>query len=391
MKVVGLMAGTSADGIDAALVELTGAGVGTRVRLLAFETSPYPPGVRERVLEAATRPVPVQTLARLNALLGELFARAALEVVQRAGMPLDEVALIGSHGQTVAHAPAPVEDTGFTLRATLQIGEPAIIAERTGITTVADFRVRDQAAGGHGAPLTPFVHFILFRHPTLHRGVLNLGGIGNLTVIPAGAGLEEVYGFDTGPGNMLIDGAVVHVTGGKQTYDHNGILARQGRVHARLLDWLLGHPFLTLPPPKTTGREEFGAAYLRRVLTQVRRWHVRRADLVATLTTFTARAVADQIGRFVRPRVGLDELIVAGGGAENLVLMASLQQLLPDVKLSPCDDQGLPTRALEAVAFAVLAREAYEGRPNNVPAATGAARPVVMGKIVPGQRPQGRG
>lgn len=391
MKVVGLMSGTSADGIDAALVDLTGTGADTRIRLLAFDTFPYPPGVQERVLGAATRPLTVQTLAHLNVLLGELFARAAVEVVQHAGLPLEEVALIGSHGQTVAHAPAPVEDTGFTVRATLQIGEPAIIAERTGITTVADFRVRDQAAGGHGAPLTPFVHFVLFRHPTLHRGVLNLGGIGNLTVIPAGVGLEGVFGFDTGPGNMLIDGAVVHVTGGKQAYDHNGTLARQGHLHTRLLDWLLGHPFLALSPPKTTGREEFGAAYLRRVLTQVRRWQVKRADLVATLTTFTARAVADQVERFVRPRVALDELIVAGGGADNLVLMASLQQALPDVKLSRCDDHGLPARALEAVAFAVLAREAYEGRPNNVPGATGAARPVLMGKIVPGWHPQGRG
>ncbi|RMF85280.1 MAG: anhydro-N-acetylmuramic acid kinase, partial [Nitrospinota bacterium] len=253
MLAIGLMSGTSADGIDAALVNIE-EGAAPAVQLVAFATFPYPEEVREEILAVSDPQTgSVDRICRLNFLLGELFAEAALHIMQRGGVEADAVAVIGSHGQTIHHLPASRQagNTGSTL----QIGEAAIIAERTGITTVADFRPRDIAAGGEGAPLAPYGHYLLFGRQNVARAVHNIGGISNLTFLPASGNLAEIIAFDTGPGNMLIDGIVTRATAGQKRYDRDGVLAAQGRVHAPLLQWLLQHPYLQRTPPKSTGRE----------------------------------------------------------------------------------------------------------------------------------------
>ncbi|HET6371450.1 MAG TPA: anhydro-N-acetylmuramic acid kinase, partial [Nitrospiria bacterium] len=290
MKVVGLMSGTSMDGIDAALVEIgersvSGALAGhSGIRLLSFRCDPYPKTLRPRLLAlAGGEPRPVAELCHLNVYLGELLARSALRLVEEAEVRTEEVKLIGSHGQTVHHLPKPRRERGFTIRSTLQIGEPSVIAERTGITTVADFRHRDMAAGGEGAPLTPFAHDRIFRHPTISRAILNIGGIGNLTYLPPGEIGKELLAFDTGPGNLLIDGLVRHLSSGKRQMDRGGRLAARGMIHAGLLSRWMAHPFFRRPPPKSTGREEFGPLFLKRALADARRLRMSDSDQ-ATLT-----------------------------------------------------------------------------------------------------------
>jgi anhydro-N-acetylmuramic acid kinase len=386
MHVIGLMSGTSADGIDAALVEI---GTGARlpaVRLLRFEIVPFPGALRERILRAADGSPGSAELCRLNAYLGELFAQAARLVARRAGVPMRDVALIGSHGQTIAHLPAPRRDGAVRVRSTLQIGEPSIIAERTGVTTVADFRPRDLAAGGEGAPLTPYLHALLFRHPRRNRIVLNLGGIANLTFLPRGRGLRGVLGFDTGPGNVLIDGVVSRLTSRALRCDLNGRIASSGRVEPRLLRWLLSHPYLRRRPPKSTGRSTFGPVLVERLLRRAAGCNVPEADIVATVTAFTAASVTLHIRRDL-PRSGAPgaDVIVCGGGASNPFLLKCLQDSLPEYCLLTADDAGFPSRAIEASTFALLACLTARGVPGNLPAITGAAQPVVLGKVVPGR------
>ncbi len=377
---MGLMSGTSADGIDAALVEVTGHGVGTKARLVAFDCLPYPPGLKADVLalcDAATGRV--DQVCRMNALLGEWFAEAARRVVRKAGLEMAGVDLIGSHGQTVHHLPDPAEAHGYAVRSTLQVGDPCVIAERTGVITVGDFRVRDVAAGGQGAPLVPLVDYLLYRSEAEGRAMLNVGGIANVTILPVGCGLEEVYAFDLGPGNMVIDRLMDRITGGRASYDEGGRMAGMGRVHPGLLAEMMAHPFFSLSPPKSTGREAFGAAYADAFLARARDLGLSDADAVATATAFTAEGVADGLRRFVRAPV--QGVIVSGGGAHNETLMASLRARLPGVR--GIEAVGGSTEAKEALAFAVLANETLAGGPGNVPRVTGASRPVVLGKIVP--------
>ncbi len=383
MKVVGLMSGTSADGVDAALVDVRGRSRSLKVRLLAFASLAYPPRLRDRIVSASTSGT-VTDVCHLNALLGEYFARAALKVIRRGGLQAASVRLIGSHGQTLHHMPKPVRDGPIgRVRSTLQIAEPAVIAERTGILTIADFRPRDMAAGGEGAPLTPYVHYLIFRHPRRSRLIVNLGGIGNATYLPKTGSVRSIQAFDTGPGNMVLDGLIRHFTRGAHSVDRGGRLAAKGIVHPRMLRDLLGHPFLHRRPPKSTGREEFGEAFLKKVLALGRRYRVRAEDTLATNAFFTAATIAAS-RRWLGGQV--DEVLVGGGGTSNRALMSHLHKLLAPIPVRTFEATGWPSKAFEAAAFAVLAYLTMSGECGNVPSVTGARKAVVLGTIVPGRR-----
>ena len=370
-RVVGLISGTSADGIDVALVELEGAGETTRARMLDFRTRPYDPELRARVL--ALKDARADDLLRCHVRLGEEFGRAALEMIEAARRKGLSVHLIGSHGQTARHHPRADDPGGRA--ATLQLGEPAIIAERTGLPVVADFRPRDIAAGGEGAPLVPLVDWLLFRRAGSTRACLNMGGIANVTVVTER--VDAVRAFDLGPANMPLDLVVQHWTGGAETFDRDGRRALTGRVDHGLVAELLRHPYFELPPPKSTGREAFGDVFVEPLLA---RYAGRERDLLATLTRFVAASVAEGIRRWVREPVA--EVLVSGGGARNPTLMAELATALTPVPVRSLAEVGLDPDAKEAVAFAVLANETLFGRPGNVPGATGAAGPRILGKIV---------
>lgn len=378
MIVIGLMSGTSADGIDAAAVEIAGAPPGLTWRLLAHVSQPHPAALRQAIF-AAFNPQTgtVDRLCELNYALGRAFAAAALAVIDAAGLRPEQAALIGSHGQTVWHAPGGAEP------ATLQLGEAALIAEMVGAPVVSNFRARDIAAGGQGAPLVAYVDQLLFTHPTRARGLQNIGGIANVTYLPAAGDAGAPLAFDTGPGNMLIDELARRATGGAWTFDRDGVLARRGRVDAALLAELLQEPYLALPPPKTTGRELFGVQYAARVWDKGTARGLAPADIIATATRFTAASIVDAYRRHL-PRMP-DEVVLSGGGAQNPALLAALRDLLAPLPLLTSGDLGLPPEAKEALAFAVLAYETWAGRPGNLPGATGARRPVVLGAITPGR------
>lgn len=380
---LGLMSGTSADGIDIALVRISGPARSPHARLVAFADFSYPSAVRATVLRLANgASTTSREISQLNFRLGELFAGAALHACKRFGVSLKRVALIGSHGQTIYHQGAASPLLGAPTSSTLQIGEPAVIAQRTGITTVADFRPADMAAGGQGAPLVPFVDYLLYRHPRVGRIALNIGGISNLSVIPAAASPRDVFAFDTGPGNMIIDALAAHFSRGRLRFDRNAALARRGHLDGSLLRQLLAHPFFRKPPPKSAGREEFGAECTARLMALAKRGRVAPVDVIHTATAFTAATIAQACERFVlRRERRIREIVVAGGGARNPLLIAYLAALLPSLKLVPADALGVPADAKEAFAFAVLAYVAFHQRANNLPSATGARHPAVLGKI----------
>lgn len=380
-RVIGLMSGTSADGVDAALVEVGRSESG--VRLVAFTGLPYPRKLQREILEVSeARRGNVEEICRLHVILGEWFARSAFKVCRKAGVAMSGVDLIGSHGQTVHHLPDAYRGFGVTTRSSLQIADPSVIAERTGVTTVADFRARDMAAGGQGAPLVPLVDYLLFRSVCEGRVLLNIGGISNVTVLPAGCGTEDVLAFDTGPGNMLMDGLTGVLTGGRMAYDESGSYAASGNVSGSLLAELMRHPFLKEPPPRSTGREAFGASLVRDVLAW--RGRLPDEDLVATATAFTARSISDALKRFVLPAVPVGRMAVSGGGVRNPILMEMLRGALPGMDICESDALGVPSEAKEAIAFAVLANATVEGRTGNLPTATGASGSVVLGVVAPG-------
>lgn len=367
------------DGIDAALVRISGPPEKPRVRLLAFLTKPYQAAERKAIAHVASGgPASASAMSQLNFLLGELFADAALAVCRRARVSPQLLTVIGSHGQTVYHQGTRSREAGREIASTLQIAEPAVIAERTGVPVVADFRTADMAAGGQGAPLVPMVDYLLLRNVREGRVALNIGGIANITVIPARAKPEDVFGFDTGPGNMVIDALVRHFTKGRETYDAGGRVASLGAVDQTVLAAALADPFFEREAPKSAGREQFGLSFVYRHFLARRR--PRFPDTVCTATELTARTIADALERFVFPRVKVHRLIVSGGGAHNKFLMERLDQLLSqDVDLS--DRYGLRVDAKEAIAFAILADRTMHGLPGNLPSVTGARRPVVLGKI----------
>jgi len=377
MRVVGLMSGTSADGVDAAVVE-----IGSRkVRLLAFEMFSYPAALRRQILSLC-RPdsARLDDICHYNFVLGEVFADAVIKLCSKSGISLDSIDLIGSHGQTIYHKPGGKRYGRRMIRSTLQIGEPSVIAQRTGVTTVADFRPRDMATGGEGAPLVPYADYVLFKHKRLTRAVQNIGGIANVTFLPGGCKQDDIIAFDTGPGNMVIDGIVRLITGGRKRYDAGGKMAARGTVDKRLLDELLRHPFFRRRPPKSTGREEFGADFAGRIYRRAGKKGLANADIVATVTALTARSIA-QAYRFLKAMP--DELILCGGGSHNRTLVEMLHAELPRVKMLSADDFGISVDAKEAVSFAILAWATVKGMASNVPTATGAELPVILGKIIP--------
>jgi anhydro-N-acetylmuramic acid kinase len=395
---VGLMSGTSMDGIDAALVRLAGPAEQPRVRLLAFVTLPYPPKVRQWIMRVgAGNPASAGEVSQLNFLLGELFAKAALQVCRAARISPQRVSVIGSHGQTIYHQGRPELIPGHGVAVgpnTLQIAEPAVIAERTGVPVVADFRTADVAAGGQGAPLVPMVDYLLLRHGQKGTVALNIGGIANVTVIPAKAKPLDIVGFDTGPGNMVSDALVQHFTGDREYYDAGGRVAALGKVNELILADALGCPFFSQPPPKSAGREQFGRAFVEHYFLPhpsypsptgkgSKGWGgTRFEDLLRTSVELTARTIADALARFVFPSEKIHRLIVSGGGAHNRTLLKRLAELLPNLKVELSDRYGLPVDAKEAIAFAILADRTVHGLPGNLPSVTGARRAVVLGKIV---------
>ena len=380
MKIVGLMSGTSGDGVDAALVEVSGRGRSLKARAVAAHTLAYPRSLQERILSASVSGT-VADVCHLNALLGEWFATAALQVIRQAKLRPADVALIGSHGQTIHHLPNGIQAPGVgAIRSTLQIGEPAVIAERTGITTIANFRPRDIAAGGQGAPLTPAAHALLLKHPRHARLIVNLGGISNVTYVPSGGTWDDIVAFDTGPANMVLDGLVSRLTNGRLMMDRDGKLALKGHVDARLLGTLLAHPFLSRRPPKSTGREEFGSALIDQLIAIQKQRGLPLEDLLATCSLWTAKSVGTA-RRWIKGKV--NEVVVGGGGIRNRAVMAHLNAVFAPVPVTTFDTLGWDSKAFEAVAFAVLAYQMVLGQWGNIPAVTGAKHPVLLGTIVP--------
>lgn len=378
MRVVGLMSGTSADGVDAAVVDITE----RKVELAAFAVFPYPAALRRQILRLCDpESARLDDICHYNFVLGEVFADAVVKLCRTSGISLSSIDLIGSHGQTIYHNPRGKHYGRRMVRSTLQIGEPSVIAQRTGITTVADFRPRDMAAGGEGAPLVPYADYILFAHNRLSRAVQNIGGIANVTFLPSGCTQDDIVAFDTGPGNMVID-AVMGLAGrGSKRFDAGGKMAARGTVDKRLLNEMLRHPFLRRRPPKSTGREEFGLAFAERLYKRAAQKSLADADIAATVTAFTAASIARAYRRFGAAMP--DEVILCGGGARNNTLVEMLQGELPEAKMLSTDDFGISVDAKEAVSFAILAWATIKGLANNVPGATGAELPVVLGKIIP--------
>lgn len=380
-RIIGLMSGTSADGVDVAIVDIQGSSLSTRFQLKAFETVVYSPATRKLILSYLNaKDISVSKISQVNFFLGSLFAEAVLRVCRKHQIALSSVDLIGSHGQTIYHQSARTLFGGRRVASTMQLGEPSMIAEKTGITTVADFRVRDVAAGGTGAPLVPYVDYLLLRHWRRDRVALNIGGIANVTLLPKHCELRKLKAFDTGPGNMMIDAAIAILTQGKMKFDLDGNWASRGKVLSRSLERFLRHPFYGQEPPKAAGREQFGVEYTKHCLPSM--VSARREDVLSTLTELTARTIVEAIQQFKPRSMGVDELIVSGGGARNRFLMSRLKKLLPGTEVMTSSEVGIDVDAKEAIAFAILANETWHHQPSNVPSVTGARHPVILGKIV---------
>ena len=438
--VIGLMSGTSVDGIDAAIVEITGYGLETTVNLIAFETFPFPPDVPQRILVLCQPDTSrVDDICEMNFYIGHLFAEAVKHILQKSGMHASDIDLIGSHGQTIHHLPifnyslrrnderldfdvrsanppAPmlqaailgkpkpiarnIMEGGYTeetvksqtylnepqgkikIPSTLQIGEPAVIAHETGIPTIADFRVADMAAGGQGAPLVSYPDYLLFHNTDKTVGLLNIGGIANLTVLPANGSFDSVLAADTGPGNMCIDAVVNEITDGTERYDKAGQRAAQGIPYQPLIDEWLKHPFFQLTPPKTTGREMFGHAFAMECLETCHKHNLSDNDCIATLTELTVQTIVLYIAQFVSEQHPIDRLYVSGGGVHNQTIMRRLNEVLVNTIVEPVDNSGISADAKEAIAFAILANESLHGQAGNLPSATGASARKVLGKFV---------
>ena len=378
------MSGTSLDGIDAALVEIFGAGRQTRIALRHFITLPFDSSVQQELLRIASgSPVPSKLVSHLNFLIGTLYAETIFKLCEEAHVKISQIDLIGSHGQTVFHQSEPDPFCGRTLASTLQIGEASIIAEQTGVTTICDFRPRDMAAGGKGAPLIPYVDYLLFRHRRHGRILLNIGGIANVTVLPAAAPLEKITAFDTGPGNMVIDGLVRRMTHNEMAFDRDGEMARSGKIIVTLLEKLIRHPYFSLPPPKTAGREQFGMGFLEELLGIGN--HFCSEDLICTATELTVKTIAKAVDPFISQESSICQLIVSGGGTRNSYLMQRLKSVLPQLTVLSSDELGIPSHAKEAIGFAILANETLHFNPGNVPSATGARHLVLLGKVIYGK------
>ncbi len=382
---IGLMSGTSADGVDAALVRIA-SGPSHEIEVLAFESVPYSDELRRRVLGAGGEPGALTgEICSLHREIGDAFAGAAIALMESSGVAPNKVDFIGSHGQTVRHLPGGGEGPGGRLLpSTLQIGDPAVIAERTGSTIVSDFRARDVAAGGMGAPLTPWAHQILFGRADKSTAFINLGGISNITYIPP-ANEKGLTGFDAGPANMAIDALAWKLSGGKERFDRGGESAVRGRVNEEALASLMNHPYLKLPPPKSTGREAFGETFLNETLVLFGGLGMAPEDQMATLTAFSAECIVRAVREHFPPDSPPVEFIAGGGGVNNRSMMDRLAKGLGSAPLVTSAERGIYSTAVEAAAFALLGWATLRGVPANVPAATGAERAVILGNITPGK------
>jgi anhydro-N-acetylmuramic acid kinase len=381
MLIIGLMSGTSADGIDAALCEVSGAPPAIQARIVHAISEPFQVEFQRRIHRACDpKTSSADELCQLHFDLGERFAAATLRLIHDAKRQPQEIDLIGLHGQTVWHQ---VNPNGH-VSATLQLTEAAVLAQRTGITTISNFRPRDVLVGGQGAPLTAYVDWLLLRHPTRWRAVQNIGGMGNVTFLPPLSDSKSApLAFDTGPGNALIDGAVLLLSEGRHTYDRDGALAGSGRIDEEWLAQLLAHPYYARKPPKTTGRELFGSDMATALVAEGRAHGLDSASIVATITALTATSIAEAYRRFAPAPV--TEIIIGGGGSHNRALLAMLESQLPSTTVLSHEDVGLDSDNKEALVFAVLAHETWHARPGNHPALTGARQTVVLGQITPGE------
>jgi anhydro-N-acetylmuramic acid kinase len=378
---IGLMSGTSMDSIDAALVRITGSGLKTHIEVVGWHRYPFPHTVKGTLFNAITIDgIQLSRLSQLNFLIGEVFAEAVLKLLKKFHIDAQSVDLIGSHGQTVWHHPQKQRIARHFVSSTLQIGEPAVISARTGIPVVADFRVKDVALGGEGAPLIPYFDYLIFRSNKEHRGVLNLGGIANITVLPKNCTLEEVYAFDTGPGNMVIDELARELF--NQEKDTSGAISASAPPHKVLLSCMMNHPFIRKHPPKSSGREEFGTPFTKKLLKKASRLQLSTAEIISTATEYTARAIEENYIHFIKPNHPLKRIIVSGGGINNVELMSRLKKYFSPIRIETSDDYGIPAECKEAVAFAVFANETICGNPINIPKVTGAEKPAVCGKII---------
>jgi len=384
-RIVGIMSGTSVDGVDTVLARLTGMGTQCTHEILAYRETPFEPRLRDEILHVAgCEQLPLERLMRLDASLGACYAGAVTDLLAAAGAAAGDIDAIGCHGQTIRHLP---RDPGQRGALTFQIGSAPILAERTGITVVSDFRRRDAAAGGEGAPLVPIADWWLFRSDRETRVLLNLGGMANVTHLPKGCTPDEVSAFDTGPGNVVLDGLARLVSGGLLQRDENGQMASQGRASEALLSELLADPFFATEPPRSTGRERFGDRYASKMLELATAMGLNRDDVMATAVELTAGSVAMAVERFLVPRGAVDAVIVSGGGVHHPVLMAALERRLKPARFSSLSAFGVPPEAKEALAFAFLAHLTLSGLPGNLTGATGALHPVVLGSITPGPDP----
>jgi len=381
--VIGLMSGTSVDAIDAVIVRIAGHAPGARIEKIRFGSYPFPEEIRTRINtlfdKEKTR---IEEICHLDFVLGELFAAAANRVIAEAGMKNDDVDLIATAGQTVWHRPRPTTEestasvawigTPIATRSTLAIGQSVVIAERTGILTIGDLRVRDIAAGGHGAPLVAYFDWAQLRDAKKARAMQNIGGIANVTFVPPAAALDDVVAFDTGPGNMIIDALVYILSDGTETFDRDGARAARGKVNSEVLAWCMSDPYFQLKPPKTTGRERFGRQFARRIVDRFA--GTPFDDLIATATAFTAESIASACHTFINGNV--DEMIVAGGGAKNPTMLRMLRERLPECEVRVYEH----LQEKEAMAMALIANDSLAGMSTNVPAATG-GEATILGKI----------
>jgi anhydro-N-acetylmuramic acid kinase len=378
------MSGTSVDGIDAALVEIEGDAFDGKVRLVAFENKPFPEAIKKKIFDLfVTENATIDKIGYMNVLLGELYAEAVFSVVEKSGLLMSEIDLIGSHGQTIYHHPQCNEEDGYPIHYTVQIGEGSVISNRTHIPCISDFRVADMAAGGQGAPLVPFTEYLLYRNNSKTILLQNLGGIGNITVLPANSSIQEVYAFDTGPGNMIIDGLVSLFTEGAKTMDDGGRIAAGGIINLELLQQLCSHEYFQEKPPKSTGREMFGEKYIKDLYEKIIAANLSMEDAIATVTDFSAWAIEDSYQKYILPNQPADQLLIGGGGSYNLTLVSMIRKRMEQhgVAVYIQEDFGFSSDAKEAIAFALLADCAMAGKCNNVPSVTGADYPVVMGKL----------
>jgi anhydro-N-acetylmuramic acid kinase len=381
---IGLMSGTSMDGVDAALVEMTADPKRPDIKLIAFKTTPYPPELKDSLMDVAMgQACSAEDIGRLGTSVAVAFSAAFFDIVRSARLETEQVDFIASHGQTVAHTP-PDEDEGGPAAGTLQLGPPGMIAALTGVTTIGDFRGADMALGGQGAPLAPYADFLLRRSLDQNRIILNIGGIANLTYLPKNCEREAVVAFDTGPGNMVIDALYRGLYPGSGDYDANGEKALEGRPDPVLVETFMTHPYFRRRPPKSAGHREFGTPFAWEFMSQGKERKLARKDILASAVALTVSSIREAVAQFINPLGPVDEMFITGGGSKNRMITERLETALGTVKIRSIGELGIPAEAKEAVDFALLARETLLGRVNVIISATGAVKPAILGTIAPG-------